>query len=85
MSEFIEFDMKIGRHEHPVEHLKADHDVRVFYPDWQVGYVSWTRAPEVEGGGYADVYDSKGVEAGETDEAWCETCGAKFDPIELGV
>lgn len=68
----------VGKHEHPHVHVKADHDVRIWYPDWNVGYIHWDY-------GEPQIYDSKGVEAGDTDYAWCETDGAVFDLNELGV
>lgn len=76
---------KVGRHEAPAFHGAADHDIRIFYPDWQVGYLGWVADESADGGGYFDLYDSKGTESGETDEAWCETCGAQFDPVEVGI
>lgn len=62
----------------PIWHLKADHDVIIFFPDWTVGYLQWKEDPEEEDGGWADVYDTKGAEAGETDSAECRTCGIEL-------
>lgn len=68
----------------PLWHLQQDHDVRIFFPDWMVGYVTWHPDPEAgEEGGWADLVDSKGVEAGATDSATCQTCGIELNVTEV--
>ena len=72
----LETDIKIGKHEHPWSHVKAGHDVRIWFPDWSIGFIGWSYdRPEV--------YDTSGREAGETESAECQTCGIELNVSEL--
>ena len=59
----------------PVQHLKAGHDVRAYWPTDTIGHLAWVEDETQDAGGYVDVFDTISGEPGETNAAGCITCG----------
>ena len=61
---------------HPKPHLIAGHRVVMFWKTDTMGFVQWRD-------GRADIYDTKLLDPGETEEAACRTCERDLDIAEL--